>query len=758
MTVSLPMRLERLEVLRYGRFTDRILEFPESTPDFHLILGANEAGKSTVRAAIADLLFGIETRTAYAFTHDYDALRLGGIVAAGGRREYFQRLKRSRNPLRDAQGRPLGDDLLLPWLGELDRHSYERMFCLDHERLIRGGDEILTARDDLARLLFETSSGITGFGELRDALEQEAATLWAKRRAGDRAFYRAADALQEAERELKAATMRARDWAEIEGRMQSSQEALSAARRSSEALEVRRARLERIRRVAPELQKLRGAQAARAPLEGTPRLPRGARSELERAEREIAAADVRLVQAERAREDAARRIGDIVIDRSCLEWAPQIRALADERARTASFAGDIEKRLAELRVKVAAIHRIAGELGWPGDEGELGRMIPPQVIRAAIHELLQEHGALLEAAASAGQALAERREELVALDTQLGVLVPPAIPQALPTALAAAQALGDHGRQLDGARVRVEFEQRHLERLLGQLRPWEGSRGGLRALSLPLEAEALEQQAREGVLLARLETQREELGRAQRELAACEARARHLAGSKRLVTREALEAARRDRDALWQRIRDGSLLLVSGGAALEDAMSNADRLADERYAAANDLARLEHLEETLVELRQRVAGQERAASDLAGELGSLQAGWRARMDSSGLAACTIARFLDWRRVRDECLARDEALSVQESGLAQLREAGRNAATALRAALAAAGVEPGGTGDLESLVAQGANFIRNAESLEVRRTALLAQRQSVLAAIGAFDRRSSRPARSSGSGPIAGASR
>ena len=57
------MRFHRIDLLRYGMFTERNIEFPPMEPDFHLVAGANETGKSTLRSAISDLLFGIEHRS-----------------------------------------------------------------------------------------------------------------------------------------------------------------------------------------------------------------------------------------------------------------------------------------------------------------------------------------------------------------------------------------------------------------------------------------------------------------------------------------------------------------------------------------------------------------------------------------------------------------------------------------------------------------------------------------------------------------------
>ena len=104
------MRLRHLDLLRYGRFTDRRLELPAAEHDFHLIVGPNEAGKSTTRAAIGDLLYGIPTRTPLAFLHPMPELRLGAELAPNrpgeGPALAIQRVKGNKQTLRDAADQP----------------------------------------------------------------------------------------------------------------------------------------------------------------------------------------------------------------------------------------------------------------------------------------------------------------------------------------------------------------------------------------------------------------------------------------------------------------------------------------------------------------------------------------------------------------------------------------------------------------------------------------------------------------------------
>jgi AAA domain len=62
------MRLHRLDLLRYGHLTDVMLALPDDAR-LHVVHSANEAGKSTALAAIADALCGFGHRTDYDFLH-----------------------------------------------------------------------------------------------------------------------------------------------------------------------------------------------------------------------------------------------------------------------------------------------------------------------------------------------------------------------------------------------------------------------------------------------------------------------------------------------------------------------------------------------------------------------------------------------------------------------------------------------------------------------------------------------------------------
>lgn len=123
------MRVNRLELIRYGKFTDRVLDFgpkPEAGADLHIIYGPNEAGKSTLFAGLLDLLHGIELKSQYGFQHGYGGMKLGALIEAEGRERQFYRLKQKLS-LYDAEDRPLPETAMSGLFGGLSREAYRQI-------------------------------------------------------------------------------------------------------------------------------------------------------------------------------------------------------------------------------------------------------------------------------------------------------------------------------------------------------------------------------------------------------------------------------------------------------------------------------------------------------------------------------------------------------------------------------------------------------------------------------------------------------
>ena len=174
------MRLNRLDLTRYGRFTDLSVDFgpaPGDGPDLHVIYGPNEAGKSTLLTGWLDLLFQIPARSTMDFLHPYATMQLGAELEIDGRTHRLVRVKGNKNTLHDGHNTPIGEALLQAGLRGLDRESYSRMFSLNGQTLIEGGESILASKGDLGQLLFSASAGLADLAGRLDGLRAEAETF-----------------------------------------------------------------------------------------------------------------------------------------------------------------------------------------------------------------------------------------------------------------------------------------------------------------------------------------------------------------------------------------------------------------------------------------------------------------------------------------------------------------------------------------------------------------------------------------------------
>src|SRR3546814_20159802 len=93
-------------------------------------------------------------------------------------------------------------------MGSIGRSFFDKMFGLDHPRLVEGGNSILNAQDDVGQILFQSAAGVASLGSVRDDLEDEANSLWTPATSGKRAYYAARYVLTAATHPLKEATER----------------------------------------------------------------------------------------------------------------------------------------------------------------------------------------------------------------------------------------------------------------------------------------------------------------------------------------------------------------------------------------------------------------------------------------------------------------------------------------------------------------------------------------------------------------------
>lgn len=697
------MRIKRLGLSRYGVFTDVVLEMPAGDLDFHLVYGANEAGKSTMRNAIADLLYGIDKRSPYKFLHGYGEMCIGAKVEVAGKIAEFQRLKREKGSLVDFAGNAMPDTSLVPFVGNTDKTFFLRMFALDHETMVRGGRDILNSSSELGQILFQAAAGLNSIHAVRDALDAQSDELWGPRSKDSRAYSRAEKRFNEARSRLKDVQVTAQTWSAAKRAFDNASEEERLAKDSCSKVSVEREMLERVKRVAPYLANRDEAQSLLLAMGSTVLLPEDATQTLVTATTHIHSARSEASVHETSIETNRASLAGLVVNDTLLSEGDEITRLSGLIASVRNALRDIPKREAEVALQDLRVHQEAAKVGWSDlSTGVIIARLPAKALRAEVEALAKRCDTV---DASGKQKSSEVREQRLALDdmdARLQRLPEPVERPALAAALKQASSL-DLDERLDEIAGEVGDAKRKLARAVGALAPWKGAMEVLEGLHLPDDAEIralIDARKRASAECERLEAEKQRL---QLDIKTTGADLTRLEKRHHPATEEQLAAARASRDSAWRRIRSGELAAEAAGDGFEIEMSEADALADRRYSEAENTAKAETYADQLEKLQAVISEIGEQCKEWTNRLEVADQSWMARMGALELPGVSLDQLQTWTKQRSLVLEAVDTLDKAQGRKTSLEDrAGRYAST-LRDELIGAGTTPGLDDDLGDLM-------------------------------------------------------
>lgn len=661
------MRLIRLALERYGAFTDRTVAF---RPDarLHVVLGANEAGKSTALAAVTDLLFGFGKTTPYAFLHDMPQLRLGAeIAAADGRRLSFRRRKGNSRTLIDAADAPLADDALAPYLGGLSRTVFCRAFGLDAASLRAGGREMVDVEGEVGASLFAAGSGLRGLTDLQTTLDAEADAIFATRQAKHRTFYQALERHETARRAIRERGLRAGDWRALNDEIAAAAAQLEALRAEQKAGAVARARLERFKRVRPiiaEIDALEQRIAAETDLvDADPawiaRLGaaldacRAADSEAERAEAAL----------DRARSEAE----SVPVEPGLTHRADEILAAFSGTREFEKGGTDLPRLEGDAHKVGLELERLRARIGVP-DLAALEARQPPDAARARTERLIRDGRTLAAAEEQVARDLAAARAERERLAREVEAADAARDPTPLREALKPLVRLHEWIAARDTLDGAVRREAALLRNQAERLSPPVPDLAALVRTPLPAPDTVARYRQRLEAKTREHERAADRCDTARRQVAVTRARLREREAGRPVATRERLDALRATRDAAFAPLRDalaaGRAAAVAEIAAFERALLEADRVADER---ASDAARVAAHAADLERLAAEEAEAARADDVLAGlaaEIAAGEAAWGEAWRPAGLVPGPPAEMAAWLAEVESLIEAEQRLAAQ----------------------------------------------------------------------------------------------
>ena len=704
------MRLRRLALARYGKFTDHAIDFGEAVggmPDLHVVYGPNEAGKSTLFSGFLDLLFGIELQSRYGFLHSYDTMRVGGCLELSGGPQELVRIKKPQPTLRDANNHPVAQTLLAGELGGLDRAAYRTMFSLDDETLESGGDSILASNGELGQLLFSASTGLAELSKrLLDIRSVADEFTRPNARSGELAKLKASLATLKQERD--AIDTQATAYFQLARARDDATKAYAAALADLSAKRGEAAQVRRLRAALPRLAAWLGLQQRLDRFADLPTAPFAWQAELaalEQADSRHRSATIHAA-AEVARLTEALRT--VTVDAAALARSGRLQHLDSHAARDLTAELDLVPRRADLIRADEAIRGILVRIGREGTAAP-NQLLLTTAQSANLDELMRKRSGIEAKLLAARDELVDAADTMSEARRLLGpdTGAPTADGLAYVTAALAALRASDHPLRL---RTATKARDQHADMLavrLAALQPWSGDAASLAGLMVPdaTTVQAWQDDAAQDATL--LLAHQGQVDRVEAELAPRRAELAAIGGIAGLLSDQEAAAIRAAREAAWAQHRRS---LDAGTAdAFEATLRRDDIVGAARLGHERDLAKLHenaqavqireaelaHARRSLAEARD---GAARHASGLHIALAAI---------SPALAGLSASGFAAWLTRRHEALAGLQLLGEAERELSRARSDSDALCAELRDTLTQADIpfDPAASADMLAVAAQ-----------------------------------------------------
>ncbi len=633
------MRISSLNLVRYGRFTDCPLEF--GAPGVHIVVGPNEAGKSTLRASVGELLYGIHPQTKLDFLHAMQDLRIDArLQGADGTVLDVVRLKKNKDPLRTPEDQPLPQGALERLLAGVDKEDFLTVFALDHEELRDGGRALLEGKGDLGEALFESRSSAR-LTRIQEQLREQYKQLYTARGKNQplNLLLGTSGRVAQAKRERESALLDPREYQRIKDAAEQARadlETLTAAWRDDQT----------------ELNRMRRIRQAYATV--------GERTRLTQDRTAL------LAQGVAAPAHAQETHGELDRER---------RALAESESNARGELEKIEAQLAEVQLRSEAVGVLAGDGASSGPE--YAARLEDLLVRVEdLRDTGREADVRWDEAKKAVLKLERERDRQEAAFAQLPDPVDPtalraglkAVPEGLTARVEGLR------RQADAARLKLGKARKRHARFDLPAELGDVAEPGERELAAQLKRIA-EAEAR---LTEAMRRHEEESAREREQRRALES----FLAADPPPSEEDLEHVRAARQQLWSRLRPS---LAEGGPAAspelvpayEAAVTAGDETGDRMRREAQRLAERRGLELAVRESADRVAELADAVASARDERGQLDGAWQRLWESSGLAATPtpdaaddlLRALAELRELAETCAQHTHDLTADEAAAA-----------------------------------------------------------------------------------------
>lgn len=723
------MRVRRLDLTRYGKFTDYSIEFGEhaaGTPDLHIIYGLNEAGKSTSLAAYLDLLFGIEERTKYSFLHQGKAMEIGARLEFAGQVHEFKRVKQRSNSLLNEQGQPVNEALLSVPLAGLTRDAYRMMFSLDDQTLEDGGNAILESKGDLGELLFSASAGLAGISSILEVAITEADGIFRKRASSTKIA-----GLKRQIADLKSQRddidVQASAYRTLTTALEQAEAAYDAVMKEIGTAKARHNEITRVLRAHPLVADYRRTDEQLSDYADLPHPPAEWASALPDLMVEETRLQTELTGIRQREQKVREELEGLVVENRLLEMADQLDQLSDAAARYVTAQEDLPKRKQALSESDRKVDLILATLGQTDISDPKPLLIPAATI-GTLRDLISAKSGVDVARQSAEkeyeaarQAVEKEQRDRQALDGQGAPIDAGKIAQ-LQSVLRRLRD-GNLVAELRLAERAVPARRQAFEDATTELHPWAGDGDALRRISPPA-AERVESWK---FTHSELEKRRSQIVERERDLSTKQeedaARLAALRDAIDIMDDEEAKAALLDRDDAWA--QHLSVLDRETADRFETRMRATDAAAAARLNSARQLEELRSLTAGMAVNRASVDRQRQLLRDIDDELQTLRGEIRTEtpaeidLDDDASVASWLTRIGRWAETRASALTAWDDLRRAMSDAEDAKAALAREQDTLLATLISVGIDVDGL-DVAALMQAADTILADHAAMQTKR--------------------------------------
>ena len=593
------MRLRRLNLIRYGHFTDFSLDFgpsPTNGPDFHIIYGDNEAGKSTALNGYLDFLFGFTKQSKYAFLHEYKNLCMGATLEINNRVHELKRIKRQGMNLVDANGQPVDAEILTKALHRLPRESYQTMFSLNDETLERGGEEILASRGELGRLLFEGSAGMANLTDKLELLRECANNVYAERsRTHEIASLR--QELEQLDKERRNLEVRVNVYENLVEMHRKAEDAYRVARKDQDNIRNEFSNLKILETAFPIWENLMGLEKELEIVKHLPDVPTDWIIEVKKLQQRLDIAEEKKDEAEINIDSTEKILENLSTDPLMIKVQEEdfrtLEILADRNQTAKKELSKCHDDLFGFKTKIDEIRQRLG-----ADETvNMADFVIPDFTITELEGLSQQKILLDQSLKTAQQEVFSAEEALQQAQNREKNVPPP--DEKVDELIILSDGCVEVLQRLEQAEKRLSEKRLIIEKEFKKLTPWSGNRNHVKSLALPTSGQIAPQREKISKLEKELDKQRLRQAEYKEHRASHFSRVETLSGQLGAISDTHAAHSRKVRNDAWTTHR--STLDDKTAEEFETALASDDHICERRLAAADRLANLRIEEVKLAE-------------------------------------------------------------------------------------------------------------------------------------------------------------